>query len=66
MSLHLPPEKDTSDFGDDEIRAEFEHRFNSNNTISATEVYEELYRSKAEVPQIVKDYLYGETGRTLP
>lgn len=62
----LPPEKDTGDFGDDEIRAEYEHRFSSAGTVSATEVYEELYRSKADVPQIVKDYLYGETGRTLP
>lgn len=62
----LPPEKDTGDFGDDQIRDEYQHRFGSDNTITATEVYEELYRTKADVPQIVKDYIYGETGRTLP
>lgn len=62
----LPPEKDTGDFSDEAIRDEFEHRFGSENTISAIDVYEELYRTRADVPKIVKDYIYEKTGRTLP
>lgn len=61
-------EKDTSDFSDYEIRAEFESRFGLIETHeeALTRMADELYRTRAQVPEIVKDFIYTATGRTLP
>lgn len=60
------PEKGPSDFSDDEIQAEYEDRFTTSSSISPEAMWEEIYRTRAEVPQIVKDFLYDKTGRILP
>lgn len=61
-------EKDTSDFSDREIRAEFESRFGLIETHeeALTRMADELYRTRAQVPDSVKDFIYTATGRTLP
>jgi hypothetical protein len=63
-----PDEKDTGDFSDNEIRQEFEARFGLNESHEAalTRMVDELYRSRAQVPDVVKDFIYEATGRTLP
>lgn len=61
-------EKDTGDFSDNEIRQEFEARFGLEESHEAalTRMVDELYRTRAQVPDIVKDFVYEATGRTLP
>lgn len=61
-------EKDTGDFSDNEIRQEFEARFGLQESHEAalTRMVDELYRTRAQVPEIVKDFVYEATGRTLP
>lgn len=63
-----PEEKDTGDFSDHEIRQEFEARFGleESHEVALTRMVDELYRSRAQVPEIVKDFIYEATGRTLP
>lgn len=63
-----PVEKDTGDFSDREIRQEFEARFGLNESHEAalTRMVDELYRTRAQVPDVVKDYVYEAMGRTLP
>ena len=63
-----PDEKDMGDFSDNEIRQEFEARFGLNESHEAalTRMVDELYRSRAQVPEVVKDFIYEATGRTLP
>ncbi len=60
----FPEETEISDFSDEEIDAEYRERHSA--SITAGRVADELYRSRAHVPEIVKDWLYQETGRTLP
>lgn len=60
------PEAEPEDLSDEEVRAEFEHRFGVQGSISVEQMADELYRSRTDAPQIVKDYIYEQTGRTLP
>lgn len=62
----MPGEKSLGEFDNEEIAAEYADRFGVHSSISATDVHEELYRTRQEAPQIVKDFLYQQTGRTLP
>jgi hypothetical protein len=59
-----PPEKDTSDFSDEEIQEEFRNRFGGEAT-SIERVYEE-FRHRGDAPQCLRDYIYAEIGRILP
>lgn len=61
-------EKDTGDFSDYAIRQEFEARFGLDESHEAalTRMVDELYRTRAQVPDVVKDFIYEATGRTLP
>lgn len=61
-------EKDTGDFSDNEIRREFEARFGLTESHEAalTRMADDLYRTRAQVPDVVKDFIYEATGRTLP
>lgn len=61
-----PPEKGIEDFSDEEIKDEYEERFEMYSAIMPEQIYEELYRLRLDVPQILRDYLYDKTGRTLP
>lgn len=62
--LLFPAERTIDDFSDEEIEHEYRERHRGSIEVNA--VADELYRTRADVPQIVKDWLYQETGRTLP